>query len=168
MLSSRAPIDSHALFDIGTKPFEPELVAGDRLRFSLRANAVVSRWRERDGKRVRVRDDVVMDRIHDVRGRDGEGSSRRALARDEAMQTAGSEWISKQGEKTGFDVKESIVEAYRTLRLPRPSGNDARFGVIDLSGVLTVTDSEALIPAIGSGFGKAKAFGCGLMLVRRA
>jgi CRISPR system Cascade subunit CasE len=42
------------------------------------------------------------------------------------------------------------------------------FSALDLSGVLEVQDGEPFLAALLSGFGKAKAFGCGLMLIRRA
>ena len=42
------------------------------------------------------------------------------------------------------------------------------YSTLDLDGVLTVSDPASLAPAIGQGFGAAKAYGCGLMLIRRA
>ena len=43
VLSPRPPEDRHQLFDVETKPFEPALASGDRLVFSLRANATITR-----------------------------------------------------------------------------------------------------------------------------
>ena len=43
-----------------------------------------------------------------------------------------------------------------------------RFSVLDFTGVLEVRDPAAFLAAIARGFGRAKAFGCGLMLIRRA
>ena len=51
ILSARAPVDRHALFELDEpKSFAPALAAGDRLGFSLRANPVV---RRRDPSRRR-------------------------------------------------------------------------------------------------------------------
>ena len=63
VLSARAPLDPHDLFEIETKPFEPNLAKGDRLRFVLRANAVITlRAEGMRGKRT----DIVMHRLHEV------------------------------------------------------------------------------------------------------
>ena len=43
-----------------------------------------------------------------------------------------------------------------------------RFGGIDLEAGLTLTDPAAFLGRLLGGFGRAKAFGCGLMLIRRA
>ena len=42
------------------------------------------------------------------------------------------------------------------------------YSTLDFQGVLTVGDPDSLLPAIARGFGAAKAYGCGLMLIRRA
>jgi CRISPR system Cascade subunit CasE len=39
--------------------------------------------------------------------------------------------------------------------------------VLDLSGALTVTDPTLFLEKLSGGFGRAKAFGLGLMLIRR-
>lgn len=168
LLSHRPPNDKHNLFDLGTKEFEPQLSADDRLRFTLRANAVVSRWREHNGKKTRVRHDVVMDRLHAENANSKRPLSPRAERRDEEAQNAGRDWLTRQGERCGFLLESSTTETYRTLRLPRRSACDARFGVLDLQGMLMVCDPELFIESVGCGFGKAKAFGCGLMLIMRA
>ena len=41
------------------------------------------------------------------------------------------------------------------------------WSALDFSGELTVIDPAAFIVALSKGIGPAKAFGCGLLLVRR-
>ena len=53
LLSEKRPQQQHNLFQIGTKPYEPQLVKGMTLFFNLRANPVITR----QGKRS----DVMMD-----------------------------------------------------------------------------------------------------------
>jgi CRISPR system Cascade subunit CasE len=82
-------------------------------------------------------------------------------------------WLKRQGGKAGFTVEAAVVLGYRQLRLRRDGasgrrGNDLRFSTVDLEGALTVTEPSVFLAAIRQGFGKAKAFGCGLMLIRRA
>jgi CRISPR system Cascade subunit CasE len=171
LLSRRRPEDRHGLFDVDqSKVFSPRLGVGDRLTFMLRANATVSR--QDRTKRRGVRCDVVMDAIYQTHGPE------RALARRSAIESAGIAWLAAQGAKAGFVLPDVgtggagasgtavSVTTYRTLAIERP-GAPARLGVLDFEGVLEVRDPALLIETIGTGFGRAKAFGCGLMLIRR-
>ena len=42
------------------------------------------------------------------------------------------------------------------------------YSTLDFEGMLTVINPASFLPAIARGFGAAKAYGCGLMLIRRA
>lgn len=159
-LSRRWPEDAHGLWQIESKAFEPALRAGDRLRFSLRANAVV---RHRD--RPRKRDDVVMDRKKHPRDGDGDLSPR------EIERLAGLEWLAARAARAGFAVAPDDVgvQGYHQHRLSRRSGGRrVTFSTLDFEGLLTVAEPEAFTAMLGRGLGAAKAFGCGLMLIRRA
>ena len=104
-----------------------------------------------------------MDALHDVSGPD------RASARLNLAHGAASDWLARQGDRNGFTPEEISVEDYSVLTLPSMSRRrgQPRFGVLDLTGRLKVTDPEAFLARLGAGFGRAKAFGCGLMLIRR-
>ena len=66
------------------------------------------------------------------------------------------------------------ADNYDQIRLSRgPDGKGPRqrpltFSVLDLEGELEVTDPALFLRSLAAGFGRAKAFGCGLMLIRRA
>jgi CRISPR system Cascade subunit CasE len=177
LLSCRPPNDRQGLFDLDPpKRFAPVLRAGDRLEFSLRANATIARG---GGPGVRGKPcDVVMDALH-ATPRDARATERRRL-----MCKAGIAWLARQGERAGFvlpemsarpnepdtvveDVMPVRVTAYRTWRVAH-RGPKAKIGVLDFEGMVQVTDPDAFVTALGRGFGRAKAFGCGLMLIRRA
>ena len=186
LLSRRQPVDRHGLFEVDEpKPFAPSLALGDRLAFALRANATVARGGGpgRRGKPC----DVVMDALRGV------PPGERAAERGRVIDTAGRAWLRAQGDRSGFSIapeeettvlsRENVREqgtgldgeqgaqvrvvAYRTVRLERTNA-PAMLGVLDLEGVLEVRDPVVFVEALGHGFGRAKAFGCGLMLVRRA
>lgn len=156
LLSARPPQDNHRLFDpFEAKPFEPAFIAGDRLRFLLRANATV---RHRGDPKRR---DVVMDAIYALpRGE-------RADARRTAEQDASRCWLDAQGAAHGFAVTDMVCLGYETLSIPRSPGR-LRLGIVDLEGHLTVTAPVPFTAKVLSGFGRARAFGCGLMLVARS
>lgn len=166
-LSSRPPQSSGLFNPPETKVFAPVLRTGDRLQFTLRANATkdraaVSRMEKsaRRGKSRRV--DVVMDLLRMA----PEGGNRAAI-RDRTAQAAAEAWMARQGTARGFEPGTTLVEGYSTIELGRRRREGASFGILDLTGTLAVTDPEAFLAALATGFGRAKAWGCGLMLIRR-
>lgn len=160
ILSARPPEDRHRLFEIDPpKPWEPSLRSGDRLGFSLRANPVVTARRQ-DGRGPRH--DVVMRAIH------GLPPDERAASRAVAITEEGRDWLEAQGRRHGFrPLGEPRIDGYARRRIVREGGPPVCFSTLDLDGVLEVTDPDAFLAAIVRGFGKAKAWGCGLMLIRR-
>ena len=75
-----------------------------------------------------------------------------------------------RGGRAGFGVLDAVVEDYSVELLPGhrgPRKGQPQFGIIEVAGRLEVTDPAIFLDYIGKGFGRAKAFGCGLMLVRR-
>ena len=58
-----------------------------------------------------------------------------------------------------------VVEAYE--QHDERADRTLQFTTVDFSGQLTVTDPLAFVAALGAGIGHAKAFGCGLLLIRR-
>jgi CRISPR system Cascade subunit CasE len=176
ILSRRPPHDPHQLFEVETKPFEPALAVGDRLRFALRANPVVARKaaaapssgaRQVRGKRV----DVVMDALKHIPPTDRAARTGRAFERDRLIVSAGREWLERQGAKHGFRLTNSTpleIGGYTQVALERRGKRPAGFSTLDFSGEIQITDPAAFLARIAHGFGSAKAFGNGLMLIRRA
>ena len=164
VLSARPPNDQHGLFDIAEpKSFAPALEPGDRLRFSLRANPVIRR--RNPSRRRSTKHDVVMDALRPRP--DGE----RAHYRYTAIEEQGFAWLERQAAKAGFLVQSGKVnvDGYQQHRISRKgSPRPMSFSTLDFDGLLTVTDPAPLLPAIARGFGASKAYGCGLMLIRRA
>ena len=157
------PVETSPFFTVETKPYMPQFAPGDMLAFELRVNPTVAR---RSGEARRsARSDVVMDRL---RAQEASGATRetRAARRDAAAHEAVRDWLARIGERDGFVLHALRLDSYRVESVAR-RGGAARFGVCDLGGVLEVTDGEAFRARVLTGFGRAKAFGCGLMLLRR-
>lgn len=168
VLSPDPPADS-AFFEVPeVRPFAPDLRAGDRLTFLLRANATRTERTgtlSAGGREKRRHTDLVMDALHSV------PKGERAPHRMDAAAGVARRWMVAQGERHGFTPDAVQVHDYSVAALPGHVGarrGQPQYGILDLSGALTVTDPSALVAAIGAGFGRAKAFGCGLMLIRRA
>lgn len=149
-------------FDVQCKPFTPELRQGDRLAFRLRANPTVALSGGR-GQRSHRADVLMAARKPFLPG------ERASPACSEAMNEAAKAWLSARAERHGFALPVCPeVGAYRQHELQKAGRREAiRFSSIDYEGLLEVTDPELLIETLAHGMGRAKAFGCGLLLLRR-
>lgn len=83
-------------------------------------------------------------------------------------------WLANQGERHGFIVVTDKYDryklqnsAYRWHSIKAGNGIRSGFSSVDFLGDLEVTNVEKFGAALFGGIGRAKAFGCGLMLVRR-
>lgn len=157
VVSQRPPEPFSDAWTVRTKPYSPQLEIGDELEFELTANPVVTRRTEGKHKRH----DVVMD------------AKRRAQATGvtpassyDSLREACSTWLQAQGVKHGFtlDSEELFVDSYAQHAAKQ---GQLRFSSVEFRGRLKVTHPEAFQAMLFRGLGHAKAFGCGLMLVRR-
>ncbi|HEX4495494.1 MAG TPA: type I-E CRISPR-associated protein Cas6/Cse3/CasE [Thermoanaerobaculia bacterium] len=159
-LSDRPPRPMLEPWEAQTRELNPILRAGERLRFSLRANPVVTRDRKRH--------DVVMEAKRSLRA---SGLSKVDWPTDAQLaQEHGAAWLVRRAEARGFDVEpgEVLVDSYEVHTFKKPRGEDVRFATCDFHGLLTVTDADVFLHTLHQGLGAAKGFGCGLFLIRRA
>lgn len=166
VLSEQPAQPPGSAWQIQTRGYRPMLAAGDKLRFELRANPVVTITENGKSRRH----DVVMQekkRLLAAKGlskwKDWEDGTRPPLY-ELVYQTCG-EWLNKRARKLGFslDMESLSVEGYQPQR---GKGELLRFTTVDFSGILSVTDPDAFQKALFQGIGPAKAFGCGLLLIR--
>jgi len=157
LLSDVAPQIDHNMFNVETKPFQPQFAEGMMLAFSLRANPVITR----QGKRS----DVMMDAKFQSRQKGLEPSEYAALQLNAAKQ-----WLRGQGDKSGFFVNDTDVEvvSHQQQSCLRKTGErPVSFTSVDFSGRLRVTNAELFLATLRKGLGKSKGLGCGLLLIRR-
>jgi CRISPR system Cascade subunit CasE len=174
VLSRIPPEDRLNLFDLETKPFEPALKRTDRLHFALRANPTVQhsvKAGSDGGTRKTQRFDVVMHALHKLPDDIARAEARPRLIREEGLK-----WLSRQGEIAGFylpDPDSTAVDGYEQIPVDpqaeraRGRGRPPGHSRIDFSGELEVTDPDRFLSRLAAGFGRARAFGHGLMLIRR-
>lgn len=162
VLSTQHPQDLQDLWQVDAKPYAPDLRAGDRLAFKLRANPTVAR--SATGERSR-RHDVVMDAKLRLGWKDLPTQDRPSLAH--LAYEAGACWLRERQERFGFRLEDAglRVDGYHTWR--QRGGKGIALSTLDFDGRLTVTDAGKFRTALFSGIGPAKAFGCGLVLLRR-
>ncbi len=155
-VSERKPSDSKGIWLIESKVYKPELKTGTRLGFSVTVNPT----RKKDGKRH----DVVMNAKYLAKSQDKPEN----VPSQEIIHMACKNWLEERAEKNGFRPLQFRSDGYRQLRFNKSKGGEAiRYSIIELIGLLEVTDSDTFIKMLFSGLGPEKGFGCGLMLVRR-
>ncbi len=163
IISPSVPRDPHRLWHLESQPYEPALAAGDRLGFVLRANPVVAV--PRPGQKRGHRADAIMHAKSKM-----EQPQRKTFSAADASAIA-VDWLTQRSAANGFEVDTSATSAdgYLQVRVAhKPDEPPIQFSQIDMSGVLTVRDPTLLRSVLTKGIGKARAFGCGLMLIRRA
>ncbi|ECO1603778.1 type I-E CRISPR-associated protein Cas6/Cse3/CasE [Salmonella enterica subsp. enterica serovar Muenchen] len=152
VLSQERPAES-AIFDVQCRPFAPELSVCQILRFTLRANPTICKA----GKRH----DLLMEAKRQVKT---QPDSRDIWT---YQQQAALEWLSRQGEQNGFSLREASVDAYRQQQIRREKSRQMiQFSSVDYAGVLVVNNPVLFLQRLVQGYGKSRAFGCGMMLIK--
>ncbi|PPD35165.1 MAG: type I-E CRISPR-associated protein Cas6/Cse3/CasE [Methylomonas sp.] len=92
---------------------------------------------------------------------------------DKALET----WLQRQGERCGFELVQDQNglsklqnSGYQWHGLPQKTkqkGDKSGFSAVDLTGELQITDIEKFQQALFNGLGRSKAFGCGLLMIKR-
>jgi CRISPR system Cascade subunit CasE len=167
VVSSRRPENVSAAWRVESREYAPKLMLGERLRFDLRANPVVTH--AHDGKKKRH--DVVMQSKKALLNARGLANWEQWQSEDkpqlcELVRESCTRWLRDRGERIGFSLNEEnlAVDGYAQHH---GKHDQIRFSTVDFSGELTVIDPNRVAKALIEGIGHAKAFGCGLLLVRR-
>ena len=166
MISDRMPVHANNIWKIESKSYEPKIPVGRQLVFSLRVNPVVTRAA---GTGKKQRHDVVMDLKKQLDYRSMPKADQPPMA--SLIRQAGIAWLESRAEKHGFSFDPGAVQVDGYLRhrvSKKRGGKVINFSTLDYSGLLTVTDAESFKTSLFQGVGPAKAFGCGLLMVRPA
>jgi CRISPR system Cascade subunit CasE len=163
LISRRKPQTVDIFSEVACKEYKPVLRVGEQLAFTLRANPVVARKTE--GRKHSVRHDVWMDakRVGGAQGLEG-------IKLQSFIEEQVKKWLLLQGKKKGFSALTEDVELQRYQQhrvYKKKIGQPIRYSSIDFQGVITIDDPASMQKVLFDGIGKAKGFGCGLMLVRR-
>lgn len=167
VLSKREPVDRSGMWLVDTpKRYDPKLEEGQRLFFTLRVNPVVT-VATAEGKKLRH--DVVMNAKKQMKFDALPPADRPML--QQLVQDSCMPWLQMRSELNGFSIEPNLVtvDGYQQHEsFAKQQKRPVRYSTVDFQGILTITDPDRFRSALFSGIGKAKAFGCGLMLIRRA
>ena len=181
VVSQRPPTAFNDAWQVQSRSYDPQLQEGQRLSFQLRANPVITKKNE-DGKSQRH--DVVMQAKKLLLTEQGLSNEAKWADRKdenfkpllyELVQKHCAAWLDGVAKRNGFEIgltdedkpqRKLQVDAYEQRKAGKRDHN-IRFSAVDFSGELLVTNPELFQLALFNGLGHAKAFGCGLLLVRR-
>lgn len=179
VLSTIKPKTDHPYFLVQTKAFNPQFFEGQRLAFELRANPVVT-----------IKNDAGKSSRHDVLMQAKKSMINQGFddtySIDQAMFDAGVDWITEPDRMQSWGVvihpnlelsaytqhqfrrtKEDIAQQNQANNNKKAGVNKRiQFSSLDYVGALEIKDAALFYEQMLQGFGKQKAFGCGLMLVR--
>ena len=164
LLSAREPVQNDVRFHIQTQAYNPHLKKGDELHFSLRANAVKTITAKTNAKKIRRRD-IVEYKVDEYKKTSATERPASSVIRYEA----GKEWLEQQGKRCGFEIRHLMVENHQYYQFKKPGDrNQRQFTSLDFLGQIKIIEPEKFIrQVLFNGLGRAKAYGCGLFLVRR-
>lgn len=176
VVSQRPPIAFSEAWQVDSRSYEPQLTSGQHLSFELRANPVVSHRDIAEPKKV-IRHDVVMHEKRRLllekgfpagaRWKDWTDDDKPGLY--EIVQESCMQWLNKRAAASGFRVVSANVDSYEQKSERKKKGEtEIKFSTVDFSGHLEVTDAALFQKTLLHGLGHAKAFGCGLLLVKRS
>ena len=166
VLSKRIPVDKTGIWRVDSpKVYDPQLTKGQKLFFMLRANPVITVTTD-EGKKQRH--DVVMQEKKRIGYKQIPEKERPPL--QQLVQKSSVNWLMSRMEGGGFLIESEQVMAdnYQQHRSHVNSQQHLiRYSTVDLQGILTVMNVGFFRRALFSGIGKSKAFGCGLLLIKR-
>ena len=166
VVSRREPTLHDALV-VETRPYDPQLQVGELVRFDLRVNPTITE------SKTRKRHDILMHAKYQARA---EGLSPDKIA--ERVETSSRQWLAERslGIRILLDpnnlpdglADSLVVSRYQQHRVrARKHEKPLMFSSVNYSGMAEVIDPDALRKTLFGGVGRSKAFGCGLLLVRR-
>ncbi len=130
---------------LATKQLEPVYNAGQYLRFMLRANPVKCITDSSDNPNKR-----------------NKGKCRVPIIKEEEQH----DWVRRK--LAGIAQIKSIDSRINPPLYFRKGSRAGKINPVTFNGILEIIDGTAMALLIERGIGPAKAFGCGLMLVKRA
>lgn len=156
VLSRFEPLAKIARWQVNCQPWQPAIKEGALFQFSLRANPVVAL----EGKRH----DVFMHAKKQYQENDPEPLTHR-------MYEAGLQYLTKRADSLGVEfVGETLEFGNKQTQVGCKPGEEAApitITTVDYKGVLRVKDRNRFAEKAALGIGRAKRFGCGLMLLNK-
>ena len=157
-------ISSQKNIKIAVSPrYQPQIKTDEFLFFKLRANPIIKRKENGKAKEYRI----IMDAKHQF-NKNGKNYQEQ-FSLDELIHDVGMKWLIRKGEQHGFSVKQFEVRINNDSEYSvKPLGKKVfTLRTLDFEGKLKIVDADRFKKALFNGIGSAKAFGCGMMMIKR-
>lgn len=188
--SQHEPQRDNGIWDIETKNYLPNLQAGEKLSFYLRCNPTRTEnteiiRKERDFK-LPLKKTRRIDVILEARRKaieDNEAWTNDSIELKGAINWLKTHEIKRESNSNtttpivSFDAESIQVERYYQVPHPKAGNqkiqkredfeNAKKLSILDVTGILTVESPVLFNDVLLHGIGHGKAFGCGLMMVKR-
>ncbi len=143
--SRRAPEAASGLVVVGTREFQPQPAAGQRLAFLLTANPVKT----------------ITDAQRETKPGKQSEKCRVPIIKEEDQR----EWIARKLANAG-EIEAASILPHAPIHF-RKGNRGGKLAAVTFEGVIRVLEPVVLASLLENGVGPAKGFGCGLLLVRR-
>lgn len=160
--SRRVPVAAAGIALVGTREFHPQPEMGLKLAFLLTANPVktiVDAEAEAKPDKLKRHVEKIVRRVDQA---PRQPKSRVPLIKEEEQR----EWLARKLAGAAMIEAASVLPHAPTYF--RKGNRGGKLVAVTFEGILDVTDPARLTSLLENGVGPAKAFGCGLLLVRRA
>ena len=144
--SRRSPTMVPDLVLVGTREVNPHPQAGQRLAFLVTANPIKT----------------IADAEREQKPGKKSDKCRVPLIREDDQR----EWLIRKL-MSAADIEAATIQVHQPLYF-RKGNRAGKLVTVTYEGLLRVTGANTLTALLENGIGPAKAFGCGLLLVRRA
>lgn len=161
VLSNNKPVVDNTLFNVQTKEFKPQLNSNQRLAFKLRVNPTIC-----------IKNSAGKSQRHDVlmhTKKQQQNSIKNSHELTLLMHQAAQNWLANETRLANWGISLDYlpeVQAYTQHKTTKKNGQIIRFSSVDFEGLLTINNPEKFLQQYNQGFGRSKALGCGLMLIR--
>ena len=140
-----APVATDGAAVVGCREFSPQPKSGQTLSFLLTANPVKT----------------ILDAERELKPGKTGTKCRVPLLREEEQLA----WLARKLSDAA-EIRSPVARAHAPIHF-RKGERPGKVAVVTFEGLLSVHDPRSLLTHLENGIGHAKAFGCGLLLVRR-
>ena len=146
-----------------SKAYDPQLTVGSQFAFNLRVNPTVAK---RDpNKKHSARHDVLL-----LANREAKEAKLSQSQKAANIKQAADTWLLNRAEQYGFSLEPEAFmhdrhDVHRFVKAK--SKHKVNVSSLDYHGLLQVEDVELFRQTLFKGLGRARGFGCGMMMIRK-
>lgn len=162
MVSKQLP-QTIAGLQVQSKVYEPQLNIGRTFAFDLRINPTIAK---RDpNKKHSSRYDILLLANREVNAERFDGHHQATR-----IKQAADTWLLQRAEQYGFSIQPDgfTHDRHQVHRFVKTkSRHKVQVSSLDYQGLLTVQNTELFRQTLYEGMGRARGFGCGMMMIRK-